>query len=93
MLNTTTPLPTGMAPYEILSDVLLRAGTFLLFVAWLLGSAWLIGVFTKDVYSRWGRWQTYPVPDKRAMKHLVALLALLGVWALFLWITVVWFTV
>lgn len=82
-----------MAPYEIVSDVLLRVGTFLLFVAGFLGSAWLIGVFAKDIYANWGRWQTYPVPDKRAMKHLVTLLAVIGVWVLFLWLTVVWFTV
>lgn len=78
---------------SLVADVLLRAGTFLVFLAWVLGSGWLLLVFGLDTYENWGRWHTYPLPDKRAVKHLVALLVILGVWALFLWLAVVWFSV
>lgn len=78
---------------SLVADVLLRAGTFLVFLAWVLGSGWVIIVFGIDTYQNWGRWKTYPFPDKRAMKHVVQLLLILGVWALFLWLAVVWFSV
>ena len=81
-----------MTATTLVGDLLLRAGTFLLLTAWILGSGWLLLVFGLDVYSNWGRWKTYPLPDKRATKHLVTLLILLGVWALFLWFAVVWFS-
>lgn len=82
-----------MDPATILGRLLFRLGTFLLLMAWLAGSGWLLFVFGQQIYARWGSWQTYPVPDKRAMKHVVALLTVLGVWALFLWVALIWFTV
>jgi hypothetical protein len=69
-----------------------RAGSFLLITAWLLGSGWLTLAFAQDVYARWGSWRTAPIPDKRAIKHIVALLAVIGLNLLFLWFAVAWFT-
>lgn len=80
-------------PADMLAAFLWRAGTFLLLTAWILASAWLTAVFARDFYQRWGRWQTYPLPDKRAIKHVVALLALIGANLLFLWFAVVWMVV
>lgn len=76
----------------LLGDLLFRLGTFLLLTAWILGSGWVLVVFGQQIYARWGSWQTYPIPDKRAMKHLVALLIVLGLWALFLWTALIWFS-
>lgn len=75
----------------LLAELLFRLGTFCLALAWIVGSGWLLVVLGSDVYRRWGTWQTFPIPDKRAAKHLVALLTLVGVWTLFLWFAVVWF--
>lgn len=79
-------------PETLVADLLLRAGTFLLITAWALGSGWLILAVGRDVYRRWGKWQTFPIPDKRAIKHIVGLLAIIGVNLLFGWFAIVWFT-
>lgn len=81
-----------MTPSQLLAEVLFRTGTFLLLTAWIVGSAWLLVVLGQDIYRQWGSWHTYPIPDKRAAKHLVALLAIVGLWALFLWFIVAWFS-
>lgn len=77
---------------QTLTDVLLRAWSFLFILAWAIGSTWLVFVVGKDIYVRWGRWQTYPIPDKRAIKHVVALLLIVGGDLLLLWFALVWFT-
>lgn len=79
-------------PPTVAADILLRVGTFLLLTAWIVGSGWLVLVLGNDIYSQWGSWRTYPLPDKRAIKHLVGLLIVLAVWALFLWFALVWFS-
>lgn len=80
-----------MTPETVVADALFRVGTFLLLTAWIVGSGWVLLVFGSDVYSRWGSWRTYPLPDKRAMTHVVVMLVLIGVWSLFLWFALVWF--
>lgn len=85
--------PRPMSPEESLARFLYRAGTFLLVTAWLVGSGWFIFVVAHDVYARWGSWHTYPVPDKRAIKHVVGLLAMVAINLLFLWLAVEWFLV
>lgn len=73
-------------------DVLWRAGTFLLIIAYVVGSTWYIGVFTRQIYSRWSTWTTYPLPDKRAIKHIVGWLLLVAVDLLLLWFGLWWFS-
>ena len=80
-----------MTPPELLAELLFRSGTFLLLTAWIVGSGWVLLVFGQDVYAKWGSWRTYPLPDKRAAKHLVIVLVTLGLWSLFLWFAVAWF--
>jgi len=82
-----------MTASQLVADLLWRLGTFLLVTAWIVGSGWLVVVFGIDIYGNWGRWHTYPLPDKRAVKHLVTLLVLVGLWSIFLWLAVVWFSV
>ena len=93
--RTVKSLPWVGPPMDaptVVADALLRLGTFLVFLAWVFGSGWLLVVFGRDVYANWGRWQTYPLPDKRAAKHLFVLLTLSGLWAILLWTALVWFT-
>ena len=79
-------------PAQIVAEFLFRAGTFLLITAWLIGSAWFLWVVGLDIYKRWGAWSTYPVPDKKAVKHIIGYLLVLAVNLLFLWFAVVWFS-
>lgn len=81
-----------MSATPTVADLLWRTGTFLLLTAWIVGSGWLLVVFGRDVYEHWGSWRTYPLPDKRAAKHVVAILVILGLWTLFLWFAIVWFS-
>lgn len=73
-------------------DALWRAGTFLLILAYLVGSSWYIGVFTRQIYARWSSWQTYPLPDKRAIKHIVGWLVLVAADLLLMWFGLWWFS-
>lgn len=80
-----------MTPEQTALQFLFRAGTLFMLVAWVLGSAWYLIAVGRDIYARWGSWQTSPIPDKRAIKHLVAFLALIGINLLLTWFGIWWF--
>ena len=49
---------------------------FVAYVTWSTRKLW--AVYT-DIRARWSRWETYPVPDTQAARHIAVFLALLAV--------------
>lgn len=73
------------------AEFLWKTGSFLLLTAWLLGSGWVIVVIGQEIYADWGTWRTRPIPDKRAIKHIVGYITVIGLNLVFLWLAVAWF--
>lgn len=62
---------------------LTRAAAGLLVAAWVVWSLRRIYTAVTDVASNWERWDTYPIPDKRATWNIAVLLAIIAGWLLF----------
>lgn len=72
-----------MNPYRYLfenpSELLAYTALVLLLLAWLLYSTRMLYTFYTDIKSSWGRWETHPIPDRRATKHISLFLVFVAI--------------
>ena len=65
-----------------LALALVRGGAGLLVAAWIVWSLKRVHTALSDFQRNWTTWDTYPIPDKRAVRNLSALLLVGGGWML-----------
>lgn len=61
----------------------LRFGILFFTLAWSIWSLRKLWTAIQEVIDNWGRWETYPVPDKRAANNLAWVFLILSGWSLF----------
>lgn len=64
----------------VAATTLAKAAAGLIILAWFLWSFKRIHTAIVNVYENWERWDTYPIPDKRATWNIAVTLGIVAGW-------------